>query len=124
MSVYDRPATVLPAGAAFFSIVPPPGSPAPQLAEGRCLKQMARGRLAGRRQDLGASTWRRQETAAGAPAAAVRWLARAVFAAPVTGFLPGGQPGEPAPARRNATTARCQRVTALPPRPGETHEHR
>jgi hypothetical protein len=54
MSVYDRPATVLPAGAAFFSIVPPPGSPAPQLAEGRsgpqraagrCLKQMARGRL-------------------------------------------------------------------------------
>ena len=122
-----RPATMFtagkPAGTAFFPIVPPPGSPAPQLAEGRCLKQIARGRLAGRRQDLGASTWRRRETAAG-PAAAVRWLSRARLAAPVTGFRPGGQPGEPAPARRSATTARCQLVTALPPRPGETHEHR
>src|ERR1700678_2709247 len=108
-----RPATVLPAGAGVASIVPPPGSPSPQLAEGRsgpqraagrCLKQLARGRLAGRRQDLGASTWRRRETAAGAHTAAVRWLSPAGFAAPVTAFLPGGPPGEPAPARRNATT--------------------
>jgi len=97
-----RPAIVLPAGAGVASIVLSPGSPSPQLARGRsgaqraagrCLKQLARGRLAGRRLDLGASTWRRRETAAGAPAVAVRWLSRAVLAAPVTGFLPGGQPG-------------------------------
>ena len=73
------PAAVLaagkPAGAGGASIVPLPGLPSPQLAEGssglqraagRSLKQMARGRLAGRRQDLGPST------AADAPAAVVR----------------------------------------------------
>ena len=69
-----RPATVFPAGAGVAWIVPPPGLPSPQVAEGRsgpqrtagrCLKQMARGRLEVRRQDLGASSWRRRETAAG-----------------------------------------------------------
>ena len=99
-----RPATVLgagkPAGAAFFPVVPAPGSLALQLAEGRsgpqraagsCPEQMARGRLAGRRQDPGASTWRRRETADGVPTAAMRWLSPAgLTAPPMIAVLPDG----------------------------------
>jgi len=102
-----RSATVLcagrPAGAAFSSIVPAPGSLAPQLAEGRsgpqrtagrCLKQMARGRLAGRRQDPGASTWHRRETADGVPTTAVRWLSPAgLTALPVIASCRAAGPG-------------------------------